>query len=111
MNRSPWSATASRAGPARRGSPTAAGMEALLPLLAREGRRVAVIGAGLIGAETAATLGRRHRVTLIERADRPLERFRDPIGQAATRALADAGVRLFAPCGVERIEHVRHGAG
>jgi 3-phenylpropionate/trans-cinnamate dioxygenase ferredoxin reductase component len=90
---------------------TAAGMEALLPVLARKGRRVAVIGAGLIGSETAATLARRHRVTLIERADRPLERFPEPIGDAATRALADAGVRLLAPCAVERIDHAPRGAG
>jgi 3-phenylpropionate/trans-cinnamate dioxygenase ferredoxin reductase component len=88
---------------------SAADMEALLPRLARGGRRVAVIGAGLIGSETAATLARRHRVTLIERADRPLERFPEPIGHAASAALADAGVRVLAACSVDRIEYARRG--
>jgi 3-phenylpropionate/trans-cinnamate dioxygenase ferredoxin reductase component len=85
---------------------TAAGLEALLPRLAGGGRRVGVIGAGLIGTETAATLARRHQVTLLEWADRPLLRFTPVIGEAARRALETAGVRFVGGCRVERIETV-----
>jgi 3-phenylpropionate/trans-cinnamate dioxygenase ferredoxin reductase subunit len=83
---------------------TAQGLEDVLPLLSEPGRRVAVIGAGLIGCETAATLARRHRVTLLELAPRPLDRFTPLVGRAAERALADAGVRVLADCRIEEVE-------
>jgi 3-phenylpropionate/trans-cinnamate dioxygenase ferredoxin reductase subunit len=83
---------------------TALGLEQVLPLLSEPGRRVAVIGAGLIGCETAATLARRHQVTLLELAPRPLDRFAAPVGRAAERALADAGVRVLANCRIEEVE-------
>ena len=39
------------------------------------GRRVVVVGAGLIGTETAATLAAAHDVTLVDMLDRPLARL------------------------------------
>ena len=71
--------------------------------LAAGGLRVAVLGAGLIGSETSAALARRHRVTLLERADRPLERFHPSVSNRASAALADAGVRFVGGCAVEGI--------
>jgi 3-phenylpropionate/trans-cinnamate dioxygenase ferredoxin reductase subunit len=86
-----------------------AGLEKLLPRLSRPGRKVVVIGAGLIGAETAATLAARHRVTLLERGDRPLGRFLPQVGAAAERALAESGVTFAAGCGIDVIEPAGRG--
>jgi NADPH-dependent 2,4-dienoyl-CoA reductase/sulfur reductase-like enzyme len=83
-----------------------AGAEAVLPRLAQAGRRVVVIGAGLIGCETAATLARRHEVTLLERAERPLERLHVCVRDAAEIALRQTGVTLATRCGIERVEPV-----
>jgi 3-phenylpropionate/trans-cinnamate dioxygenase ferredoxin reductase subunit len=82
----------------------AASTEALLPRLARPGRRVVVIGAGLIGTETAATLSRRHQVTVLERGERPLERQHPAVQSAAERVLAGLGVRFAGGCAIERID-------
>jgi 3-phenylpropionate/trans-cinnamate dioxygenase ferredoxin reductase subunit len=81
-----------------------AGLQRLLPGLAAAGRSVAVVGAGLIGTETAATLATRHRVTLLERADRPLERFHGHVSAAAREVLADLGVEFIGDCGLEAVE-------
>jgi 3-phenylpropionate/trans-cinnamate dioxygenase ferredoxin reductase component len=88
---------------------TADGLQALLPLLKSPGRRVAVVGAGLIGSETAAMLSRRHRVLLLEHGPRPLARFPQPVVQAAQAALAQCGVRLVTECGIERAERAAGG--
>jgi 3-phenylpropionate/trans-cinnamate dioxygenase ferredoxin reductase subunit len=80
-----------------------AGLEELLPRLELPGRRVAVIGAGLIGTETAATLSAAHRVTLIERAELPLGRLHRAVGEAARDVLATLGVAFAGGCGLERI--------
>ena len=82
---------------------TAAGMESLAARLRIDGRRVVVIGAGLIGSETAATLAHRHSVTLLDYADRPLARFHDSISTAAVGALTDAGVRFVGGCQVSEV--------
>jgi 3-phenylpropionate/trans-cinnamate dioxygenase ferredoxin reductase component len=93
-----------------------AGLERLLPRLARPGRRVIVLGAGLVGSETAATLSMRHRVTLLERSDRPLDRLHPALGHAAELILGRLGVTFVGRCVVERIEpeprdaHVVHTA-
>jgi NADPH-dependent 2,4-dienoyl-CoA reductase/sulfur reductase-like enzyme len=87
-----------------------AGLEELLPRLERPGRRVAVIGAGLIGTETAATLAAAHRVTLIERADLPLGRLHQAVGEAARDVLATLGVAFAGGCGLERIVPVPGGS-
>jgi NADPH-dependent 2,4-dienoyl-CoA reductase/sulfur reductase-like enzyme len=83
---------------------TAAGMEQLAAQLSVPGRSVVVIGGGLIGSETAATLSRRHRVTLVDVAERPLARFHAAIGEAAAAALANAAVTFVGCCRVEAIE-------
>jgi 3-phenylpropionate/trans-cinnamate dioxygenase ferredoxin reductase component len=87
----------------------AASTEALLPRLAEPGRRVVVIGAGLIGCETAATLARSHRVTLLERADEPLGRQHPDIVDAAGRVLAGLGITFRGGCAVTAIERARAG--
>jgi NADPH-dependent 2,4-dienoyl-CoA reductase/sulfur reductase-like enzyme len=86
------------------------GAQAVFPRLAGEGRRVVVIGAGLIGCETAATLARRHRVTLLERAPRPLDRLAECVRGAAEVALEQTGVALLTGCDVEQVEQTAAGA-
>jgi 3-phenylpropionate/trans-cinnamate dioxygenase ferredoxin reductase subunit len=87
----------------------AASTEALLPRLAEPGRRVVVIGAGLIGCETAATLRRSHRVTLLEQADRPLGRQHPDVIGAAGHVLAGLGVRFLGGCAVTDIRRAQTG--
>ncbi len=87
-----------------------AGLEELLPRLERPGRRVAVIGAGLIGTETAATLSAAHRVTLVERGDLPLSRLHSAVGAEAKRVLAALGVAFAGGCSLERIVPIPGGS-
>ena len=87
----------------------AASTAAVLPRLAEPGRRIVVIGGGLIGCETAATLGRRHQVTLAERCEQPLGRLHPAVRAAAGRALAAIGVPFLGGCAIERID--RAGGG
>ncbi len=87
----------------------AASTEALLPRLAERGRRVVVIGAGLIGCETAATLGRSHRVTLLERADEPLGRQHLDVIGAAGCVLAGLGICFLGGCAVTDVERAQAG--
>src|SRR5262245_24294332 len=68
-------------------SSTGAGMLELAARVAEDGRRVVVIGAGLIGTETAATLAARHQVTLVDMLDRPLARFLPQLSAAARATL------------------------
>ena len=52
--------------------------------LAAPARRVAVIGAGLIGTESAATLASAgHEVTVLDILERPLDRLHDPLPRSA----------------------------
>ncbi len=74
-----------------------------------ETRRVTVIGGGLIGCETAATLAPRHRVTLIEREPALLARMPSTISAAVSRTLADVGVGLITGATVEGIEQTPAG--
>jgi 3-phenylpropionate/trans-cinnamate dioxygenase ferredoxin reductase subunit len=83
---------------------TPAGLERAAVRLRRAGGSVIVIGAGLIGVETAAALTRHHRVTLLERGAAPLPRLRAPIGRAAALALAEVGVTFAGGCSVTGIE-------
>jgi 3-phenylpropionate/trans-cinnamate dioxygenase ferredoxin reductase subunit len=83
---------------------TATGMEQLAARLSIPGKSVVVVGGGLIGSETAATLSRRHRVTLVDVAERPLARFHSAIGRAAAAALVDAAVTFLGGCQVEAID-------
>ena len=70
--------------------------------------RVAVIGAGFIGAEVAATCrGRGLDVTLVEALDVPLERILGvEMGRVCARVHEQNGVDLRLGCGVERIDTV-----
>ena len=88
----------------------ASGLGALLPALAGPPRSVTVVGAGLIGCETAATLSRSHKVTLIERSEHVLDRFHPDVGGAVRRALCDLGVRLMEGCSVSGIEPGKNGS-
>lgn len=68
--------------------------------------RVAVVGAGFIGAEVAATCrGRGHEVTMIEPLPTPLGRvLGDEIGQVMADVHREHGVDLRTGVGVERLE-------
>lgn len=72
-------------------------------------RRVLIIGAGLIGVETAAALAPDFSVTLVEIEGRPLHQFHDPIPDLAAEVLDRLGVAFLGDCEVE--EAVRREAG
>lgn len=74
--------------------------------LAGRGLRVAVLGAGLIGCETAATLARRHHVVLIERSERPLQRLHADVSRGAVTALSEAGVQFMGGSAVQGISRL-----
>jgi pyruvate/2-oxoglutarate dehydrogenase complex dihydrolipoamide dehydrogenase (E3) component len=74
---------------------TPGGMTRLAAALETGTRRVAVVGGGLIGVETAATLATAgHDVTIVELFDRPLARIHDPIPGLAAATLDELGVRF-----------------
>ncbi len=74
---------------------TPRGMTRLVAALAEGPQRVAVIGAGLIGTETAATLAvAGHDVTALDVLERPLDRLHDPLPALAAEALAASGARF-----------------
>jgi NADPH-dependent 2,4-dienoyl-CoA reductase/sulfur reductase-like enzyme len=64
-------------------------------------RRVLIIGAGLIGVETAAALAPDYEVTLVEIEERPLHQFHDPIPGLAAEVLERLGVTFLGGCRVE----------
>jgi NADPH-dependent 2,4-dienoyl-CoA reductase/sulfur reductase-like enzyme len=70
---------------------------------------VVVIGAGLIGTETAATLAAVHHVTLLDMVDRPLARFLPIVSDAAAATLAALGVDFLGECRIEAAEHAPGG--
>ncbi len=74
----------------------------LAPLLLSGPVDVLVIGAGLIGTESAATLAQAgHQVTLLDMLERPLDRLHDPL-PALGRATLDAlGARFLGGVRVE----------
>ena len=77
------------------------GLTSLVQRLAVPGRRVVVVGAGLIGTETAATLAAAHDVTLVDMVDRPLARFLPQVSDAAREALEKLGVRFLGSCSID----------
>ena len=77
---------------------TGDGFLSLVRRLGPPRRRVVVVGAGLIGSETAATLARTHEVTLLDMLDRPLARFLPRVSDAARDALDRQGVRFLGCC-------------
>ena len=82
---------------------TADGLLALCAGVAEPGRRVIVIGAGLIGTETAATLAvMGHQVTLVDMVDRPLARFQPSVTDAALATLDALEVTFLGDCRIDR---------
>ena len=89
---------------------TGAGMLELAARVAEDGRRVVVIGAGLIGTETAATLAARHRVTLVDMLDRPLARFLPQLSAAARATLGELGVTFHGDAQITEIAQNGNGS-
>jgi 3-phenylpropionate/trans-cinnamate dioxygenase ferredoxin reductase subunit len=84
------------------------GLRRLAAALGAEPARILVVGAGLIGTESAATLAAAgHDVTVIDVTGRPLARLHDPIPELAASALAAAGARFLGGVAVERVEGAR----
>lgn len=88
---------------------TGEGLVALARRVQEPGKRVVVVGAGLIGTETAATLAATHRVTLLDMLDRPLARFLPIVSETAADVLAQLGVTFAGECRIEAA--VREGEG
>jgi len=83
---------------------TPRGMTRLVEALAGGPKRVVVVGAGLIGTETAATLAvAGHDVTALDALGRPLDRLHDPLPQLGAAALADAGARFVGGAGLTEV--------
>jgi 3-phenylpropionate/trans-cinnamate dioxygenase ferredoxin reductase subunit len=80
---------------------TGAGLVALVRRLGLSHRRVIVVGAGLIGTETAATLAASHDVSLVDMLDRPLARFLPRVSDVARTALDRLGVRFLGSCKID----------
>lgn len=89
---------------------TSAGLTSLVRHLGLPHRRVVVVGAGLIGTETAATLAATHEVTLLDMLDRPLARFLPRVSEAARATLDGLGVRFLGSCKIESASIDAHGA-
>jgi 3-phenylpropionate/trans-cinnamate dioxygenase ferredoxin reductase component len=78
--------------------------DAIQGVLAEPGRRVVVIGAGLIGTESAATLATvGHDVTVLDLLDRPLDRLHDPLPGLGAGALAATGARFLGGVGIAEL--------
>jgi NADPH-dependent 2,4-dienoyl-CoA reductase/sulfur reductase-like enzyme len=74
---------------------TPRGMERLVEGLSGGPKRVVVVGAGLIGTETAATLAvAAHDVTALDVLPRPLDRLHEPLPALGAAALAGTGARF-----------------
>jgi len=83
---------------------TPGGMRRLAAALAGAPRRVAVIGGGLIGAETEATLATQgHAVTVLAQLDRPLDRLHEPLPAIAAATLEELGVAFVGGASVEQL--------
>jgi 3-phenylpropionate/trans-cinnamate dioxygenase ferredoxin reductase subunit len=87
----------------------------LAPLLTAGPVDVLVVGAGLIGTESAATLAQAgHAVTLIDMLDRPLDRLHDPLPELGRATLEALGVRFLGNVRIESaaeyaLETAEHG--
>jgi 3-phenylpropionate/trans-cinnamate dioxygenase ferredoxin reductase subunit len=79
---------------------------ALGPLLTSGPVEVIVVGAGLIGSESAATLAvAGHSVTLVDMLERPLDRLHDPLPDLGRATLDDLGVRFHGGVAIETAAH------
>lgn len=85
------------------------------PLLTGGPVEVVVIGAGLIGTESAATLAQAgHAVTLVDVLERPLHRLHDPLPELGRATLDELGVRFLGGVRIESttahaVETAAHG--
>lgn len=76
--------------------------EALAPLLTSGPVEVIVVGAGLIGTESAATLAQAgHSVTLVDMLERPLDRLHEPLPELGRATLDELGVRFHGGVAIE----------
>jgi len=80
---------------------TSWGLSSLVRRLDAPRKRIVVVGAGLIGTETAATLAASHDVTLLDMLDRPLARFLPRVSEEARATLDRIGVRFLGSCKIE----------
>ena len=72
------------------------------PLLTGGPVEVVVVGAGLIGTESAATLAQAgHAVTLVDMLERPLDRLHDPLPELGRATLDELGVRFLGGIRIE----------
>ncbi|MGL6279258.1 MAG: FAD-dependent oxidoreductase [Gaiella sp.] len=72
---------------------TPGGMRRLSAALADGRRSVVVIGGGLIGVETAATLAAKgHAVTVLDLVERPFDRLHEPLPAIAAATLEELGI-------------------
>ena len=79
-------------------------LERIAVALAGGSRRVVVIGAGLIGTESAATLAAvGHDVTVLDVLDRPLDRLHEPLPTLGAAALAATGARFLGGAGITEL--------
>ncbi|MEP6893688.1 MAG: FAD/NAD(P)-binding oxidoreductase [Gaiellaceae bacterium] len=87
----------------------------LAPLLAGGPVDVVVVGAGLIGTESAATLAvAGHDVTVVDMLERPLDRLHEPLPALGRATLEELGVRFLGGVRLERateyaVETAAHG--
>lgn len=80
-------------------------------LISAPGQRVVVIGAGLIGTESAASVASMgHTVTLVDMLPRPLSRLPKAAGDAAFEALGNLGVVFHGDCRITDVEQTDGGA-
>jgi len=89
---------------------TGRGLDSLVRRLTPPPRRVIVVGAGLIGTETAATLAATHEVTLLDMVDRPLARFLPRVSDLARATLDQVGVRFLGSCAIDSVDIDAEGA-
>ena len=88
---------------------------ALGPLLTSGPVEVVVVGAGLIGTESAASLAAAgHTVTLVDMLERPLDRLHEPLPNLGRETLEELGVRFVGGVAIERateyeLETAAHG--
>ncbi|MSO94725.1 MAG: FAD-dependent oxidoreductase [Thermoleophilia bacterium] len=76
--------------------------DALGPLLTSGPVEAIVVGAGLIGTESAASLAQAgHAVTLVDMLDRPLDRLHDPLPELGRATLDELGVRFIGGVAIE----------
>ncbi len=89
--------------------------DSLGPLLTSGPVEIVIVGAGLIGAESAASLAvAGHDVILVDVLDRPLDRLHDPLPDLGLETLVELGVRFVGGVSIERateyaLETAAHG--